>query len=312
MMNLKKIMRRIVPLWVRGKIHDVLTVDQVKNELASTRKELLLYKVLYYHQRNISTEFASEVSFLEEAETITPFPYRQVKQSPPIEAYFDTKMKMAYVIHDQKRLYFPSNWSIDAAKWMYHNYIVTENILGGGYTEKAPHQYLTYKFNISEDDTVIDVGAAEGLFLLHVIEKVKKGYLFEPAPNWLAALKATFAPFADKVEIIEKYASNRVLGKEGRLDSYVKADVGDLFIKIDVEGCEKLVLDGAEKVLLQKKKVKVACCTYHQQNDAQMFHQFFKDKGFVTEFSEGYMLFPNDNKAEAPYFRKGIIRAEKK
>lgn len=310
-MSMKTILRRIVPLQLREKIHYFRTHHQVKQQVADLKTELLYYKVLYHHEANPSPEFSAEINFLKQHASLTPFPYKQVKPSPSVEAGMDTEKGMPYVLHAGKRLYFPAGWSVDAARQMYLNYIVTENILGGGYTEKAPHQYLSDDFQLSENTLVVDIGAAEGLFLLDVIDRVKSAILFEPSQGWLVPLKATFAAYADKVTIIEKFATNRDSATEARIDSCIKPGNEPIFIKMDVEGYEQLVLSGAEKLFTESRDIKVACCTYHRQDDAQKLQEYFESRGLTTAFSEGYMLFPYDDQIAAPYFRKGMIRATK-
>lgn len=308
---MKKLLRKLVPLELRKIIHAVRSMPELRKEIADLKSDLLYYKVLHYHEYNPSTEYESEISYLKQHGKITPFPYHQLKSITTVETGFDEKKQMPYVMHGEKKLFFPAVWTVEGAKHMYTNYITTENILGGGYTEKAPHQYLTENFVVKQNDIVIDVGAAEGLFLLDVIDRVKKAYIFEPDPGWLTTLKATFEPYMHKVTIIEKYATNQNSATEATLDSCIDDDADSIFIKMDVEGYEQQVLSGAQKLLTQKKDIRVACCTYHRHDDAQTFKNFFEEKGFQTEFSDGYMLFPYDDQIKPPYFRKGMIRAYK-
>jgi len=237
---MKKLLRKIVPLELRKIIHAVRSMPELRKEIAELKSDLLYYKVLHYHEYNPSTEYESEISYLKQHGTITPFPYRQLKPLATVETGFDDKKQLPYVMHAEKKLFFPAAWSAEGAKHMYTNYITTENILGGGYSEKAPHQYLTENFVVKQNDIVIDVGAAEGLFLLDVIDRVKKAYIFEPDPGWLTTLKATFEPYMHKVTIIEKYATNRNSATEATLDSCIEDDADSIFIKMDVEGMSSM------------------------------------------------------------------------
>ena len=45
---------------------------------------------------------------------------------------------------------------------------------------------------IDENDVLVDVGCAEALLSLDVIEKLKKVYLVESNKMWLYGVKATF------------------------------------------------------------------------------------------------------------------------
>lgn len=49
---------------------------------------------------------------------------------------------------------------------------------------------------------------AEGNFALSVIDKVKKMDFFESDPDWIEALNYTFAPYMDKVMLVNKYLFN--------------------------------------------------------------------------------------------------------
>ena len=102
----------------------------------------------------------------------------------------------------------------------------------------SPHRYLSESFNPGNDDVVADIGAAEGNFSLSVIEKVKKIYLFEYDQEWIEALRATFAPWAEKVEIINKYVSDYNDESHIRFDTFFEMKKDITFLKIDVDGAE--------------------------------------------------------------------------
>ena len=80
-------------------------------------------------------------------------------------------------------MYFPETYPVNWAEDLYKNYIETENILGGNYKEKSPHQYQTDEFYIKEGDILLDIGSAEALVALDVIEKVKKYTCLSRIPN---------------------------------------------------------------------------------------------------------------------------------
>ena len=68
--------------------------------------------------------------------------------------------------------------------------------------------YLSDNFTVQQDDVLLDVGSAEGIFALTHIEKLKHVVLFERNAQWVEALEATFAPWKEKVTIIRKYVSD--------------------------------------------------------------------------------------------------------
>jgi hypothetical protein len=220
-------------------------------------------------------------------------------------------LKLPFVIHNGKRLYFPSTWTINRAGNIYKDFIENENILGGNYREKSPHQYLTDNFCVKEDDIFLDIGCAEALLSLDVIDKVKKLYLIESNPLWYEALNATFAPYRDKVIIINKLISNTNTESTITLSSILKdEELSSLFIKIDIEGYETSVVEASRDILTHAKDIRMACCTYHKHDDASILANIFSALSYETEFSDGYMLFTYDE-LKPPYFRKGMIRAKK-
>lgn len=273
---------------------------------------MLYFDILHYFEHNSPEEYQNELEFLIKAGTLITFPYNRTGREPDsIKIDFDKIKKMFYVLHKNKRLYYPGNYDKEQAKQAYLNYIVGQNILDVKYSEKTPHQYTTDSFPVKNGDIVLDIGAAEGLFLLDVIEKVRRGFVFEPKEYWIKALEATFEPYKERVKIINKFVSNKYSKDELTIDCCLKDEYGNIFIKMDVEGYENLVLNGAKNVLNRKDDIRVACCTYHRHDDASLLENFFKDLNYHTEFSDGYMLFFYDKKIRPPYFRRGLIRAKK-
>lgn len=173
----------------------------------------------------------------------------------------------------------------------------------------SPHRYFTDSFQVEKGEVFVDVGAAEGMISLEIIEKAKKVYLIECEEHWLEHLRLTFAPYQDKVVFITKYASDKDDNRNVRLDSLLKNETAPIFIKMDVEGMEDMVLQGAQKIL-KRRNTKAAVCTYHKKDDAEHFKAYFESMGYNIEFSEGYMAMIN-NFNETDVFRKAVLRAWK-
>lgn len=177
---------------------------------------------------------------------------------------------------------------------------------------RSPHRYFTDAFHVEQDEVFVDVGAAEGMISLDCIDKVKKAYLIEGnAERWKSPLEKTFLPYKDKTKIIYKYAADHCDEENVSLDELLKDDMKakGIMIKMDVEGCESDVLQGAES-LLQRDNVRFVICTYHRDGDEEKFQQFFEERGYQTEFSDGYMWVPLFSE-KAPYLKKGVLRAWK-
>jgi hypothetical protein len=312
--NIKDIYKKIIPTKLRYLVYSLRQLSNNQNvprEIANLKKDLLFFQILHHFKNNDATKYQDELNYINQLGTLALFPYNRTSQKiDDISAGFDKQKMLPFVMHKDKKLYFPKRYSVTQARDEYLCLVVNENLLADKYWEKTPHQYITEDFFVKDGDIVLDVGASEGLFLLDVIDKIKKGYLFEPDKVWLAALEATFAPYKDKVTIIKKFAADKDLADEITIDTFLKNEDGNIFIKIDVEGNEKKVLDGAQSVLKRKNDIRVACCTYHQHDDASLFEKFFNDLNYHLEFSDGFMLFYFYGNLKPPYFRKGLIRAK--
>ena len=198
---------------------------------------------------------------------------------------------------------------MEAAVAGYGILVNDEGILGRGVREKSPHSYVSPGFGVDEGSVLVDVGAAEGLFALDNIRRVRHAYLFECDGRWSVPLRKTFAPFDGRVSVVERFVSDRTQGREVTLADALRNVPPDLrlFVKIDTEGADRRIV-AASLDFLSRRKAKVACCTYHRQDDADALAQMFEKAGFRTSFSDGWMLLPMGG-IRHPYFRRGVIRA---
>ena len=270
-----------------------------------------LYQRILHLPEPWATAFRAEIDYLKR-EGWAAFPYARLRQLDSVEAGREAANGLPYVVHRGRRLYFPRNWSAQRAESVYRGYVEDECLLGGGYRERAPHQYQTDEFCVREGDVVLDIGAAEGLFALDVAEKAGRLYLFECDPAWKLPLAATFAPFGDKVCIVNKRVGCGSSRHEIRLDAFLNREAGRrFFLKMDIEGAESVVVEACRDFLIREAQVRLCCCTYHRQHDAERLETLLKGMGYQTAFSEGYVLFSRDRDLAKPYFRRGMIRAEK-
>ena len=76
---------------------------------------------------------------------------------------------------------------------------------------------------------------------------------------------------------------------------------------MDIEGGERQVISGNED-FFRKRKVRLSCCVYHRQNDAEIIRDMLVRLGYKARFSDGYMLV-DMNGIHFPYFRRGVIYA---
>lgn len=221
------------------------------------------------------------------------FPYEWTNR---IRVIKDCKMykdgNYSYILRDGKKLFLDSKKSYAQLYLEQH--------------ERSPHLYFANSFCIPKESILVDIGASEGMISLDNIETIKKTYLIESDSRWVELEKQTFAPWIDKVHMISKYVSNQDDDNNITLDNLLKNESDVIVLKIDVEGMEEVVLEGA-KDILKNKKCLVSIAAYHNEGDDIKFEKFFKELGYETEFSEGYAYLYYD---KAPFLRKGILRAK--
>ena len=280
-------------------------VDYLLAPDSSRRKRELRMKLDLFSSRcKYRDEYAEEIAYMKTRDIITMFPYvfRERYRELPIEVKRDEERNLSYVIHDGKRLYYPADMSEDTIRNMYRAIRLEQDV-------ESPHRYFSDGFDFDHNGIFCDVGCAEANIALEVVDRAKAVLLFEASPRWLPALEATFEPYRDKVHIINKYAGNKIDSEMTTIDHELKqrALEGELYIKIDAEGSEEAILQGAENTL-KTRKVNGAVCTYHRQEDARIFEKFFDEMGFRTEFSKGWCIYIGSEELEPPYFRKGLIR----
>jgi hypothetical protein len=254
-------------------------------------------------EEEINEEQKEVLRYLEQNPVSTfPYSFRGKYHPGDIEVLYDPDNRMHYVIFDGKRLYFKKRWGKKRIRRSWSELLKEQD-------PGSPHRYLTESFSTSINDVVADIGAAEGNFALSVADKVKKIYLFEYDREWTEALKITFAPWKDKVEIINSYMGDSDNGKHIRFDTFFREKKDVTFLKIDVDGFEKKVLDGCSEVFESSTPLKIALCTYHNTDDEKEFTKLLESKGFDVSPSRGYIIFYYDKKIKAPWLRRGLIRA---
>lgn len=252
-----------------------------------------------------SEEITSVLNYLNRKPmAVFPYDFQDEYVADKIDVFKDREKGLNYVLLDGKKLYFKKRWGKKKIQNLY-------NLLSKEQDIQSPHRYLTEQFGFDNGEVLVDVGAAEGNFALSVVEKASRIILFEADKEWIEPLNATFEPWKDKVEIVNKFVSNISDSQNTRLDDHISVGNAGTFLKIDVEGTESRLLNGCNRILSEKKPLKVAICTYHKQNDEKEFSELLTQKGFETSPSDGYMLFFYDKQMKAPYFRRGLIRAQK-
>lgn len=191
------------------------------------------------------------------------------------------------------------------ATWHEMNDILQDYVFeeenGFAYVE-GPYEYG--KVAIEEDDTVFDCGANIGIFTALGSLKAKKGkiFAFEPVPEILKLLEKTCESYNNVITcklalsndtgfITMNYDSNHMMGSsivnngKGNLqveidtiDNFVKEKKLDRvdFIKADIEGAERYLLEGAKETL-KNYAPKIAICTYHLEDDKEVLEKIIRE-----------------------------------
>ena len=260
--------------------------------------------------REVKEKYEAECTYVEslspdELKFIT-FPYPDDEKKHGAGMLIGKEKGLFYVLHaGKKKLFFPGRDD------NYYDLVYREGLLGSGSLVKSPHCYQDEDFKVEEGDVLLDVGCAEAIFALDNIEKVAKAYLFELETVWLKPLRYTFAPYVGKTVIINKLVADRTTRRSIRLVDAVACDMSadvHFFVKMDIEGWERKVIESNAE-FFKNAKIKLSCCVYHRQDDAQVIEAMLREMGYKTRFSDGYML-PTMNGIHYPYFRHGVIYAQ--
>jgi hypothetical protein len=264
----------------------------------------------------ISKEYAEkykkEIQHLLETGGFTFYPSRQIAKydASQIEGGLDNSNGLPFVMHHGKRLYYPKNYSVEKAKKTYYEIATYDAILGKEANGSA-HQYQSENYFLPKGGVIVDVGCAEALFALDNMETADKAILIERNQDWIKALQATFAPYGDKVKIVNKLVSGEDTKSTITLQTLIGQEDKPVFVKMDIEGYEVETIRSARKLLEQKANITLSCCTYHNNNDAAQLENLFNEMGYTIEYSDGYMLFTRYDQPKYPFFRHGLIRAKK-
>ncbi|GHT53561.1 hypothetical protein AGMMS49982_16810 [Bacteroidia bacterium] len=233
---------------------------------------------------------------------LTHYPYEFMLEYKklPVECIYDNQSDLYYVMHNGKKLYFKGDTPKDTVFILYLSLLIEQDI-------RAPHRYVN-DYSRLKGKTLLDIGSAEGIFSLDVIELVKHVYLFECDKDWITALNATFAPWKDKITIVEKYVSDINDESNITIDRFLEGkDKSNLFLKMDIEGYEQAALRGAANTLKAVRDLDYSICTYHCPNDAEEIHKTLSDNHFESEFTDGFFYWGRTVATE-PRLRKAIIR----
>jgi hypothetical protein len=282
--------------------HDALyRAFQVKVRMG--RERLRKTIVSYYDamgREQWNTEQAEIVAYYRNHPfTFIPYSWDAGYAEQKVKIYKDTAKKMRYVVLDDIPIYFARGiGSYEMRK------LVRE--LTSEQDPRSPHRYMAGHHCIQPGDVVADVGAAEAIFSRGAVDTASHIYVFESDPDWRAALEETFRGYNGKVTIVSRHVSNKDDNVNLTLDAYFNDKPPPDFLKVDVEGAEPEVLQGAARLFSAGKIQRASICTYHHPAHADAFMGVLRDAGYHTAFSPG--LLPN---RAPPYLVKGVLWAHR-
>lgn len=184
------------------------------------------------------------------------------------------------------------------------------NLMLGLKSHKRPY-FDANIFKIAPEEIFVDIGGYNGDTLSDFYSysggKFKSYYFFEPGKELLEVARQKYADYK-RIVWFQKAVSNISQSKlysastpdvpgileisenqnnEGiEIETVALDDISDIaptFIKMDVEGAECNVLDGAEKTI-RRFMPKMDVCIYHRPNDLVEIYQRLKNYGYTKFF----------------------------
>lgn len=279
-------------------------------------KDMIVENIIQGKQK-FDDKYQKEIAYCRSRGECMLYPYafteKYLAHQKDVQVYNDGtgKNSLKYVLHCGKKLYFP-NLDCDEIKHQYTQLVMEQDPL-------SPHAYFDSGAKEYRGGGIfVDVGSAEGIISLDIVDRVREIYLIEGSRNWVRALEATFKDYRDKVHIINKYAGNENSKTTIRLDDLLAQYKNEkIFIKMDIEGMELEALGGCLRTMKNNDCV-FACAAYHTNTMEEKLLSIFRQNGYKAQVSDGYMLFIYGHmtlqngmyeKMEYPYFRRGLVRA---
>lgn len=192
------------------------------------------------------------------------------------------------------KLFWPKNFTVDRL----------DQVIAETFDTNDWHFYQKDKTKIEKGEILLDIGTAEGLFPLTVVDTCSHIYMVEPSTTFHKCLNKTFSNYLDKVTIFNTAIGNEngmisfnedsldgmicdvtndssELMSISKVDSLFKNGEKITYLKADIEGFEAEMLKGAEQTI-KRNKPKIAITTYHTQNDPKEIISLIT--GFVPEY----------------------------
>ena len=207
----------------------------------------------------------------------------------------DNTNGLPYVFHNGRKLYFKRDM-LAFTEVAYRGLLIEQD-------KRSAHRYVD-SYEELKGKTLLDIGAAEAIFTLDTIEYMDHAYLFECDESWIEALEDTFAPYKEKITIVRKYVSDVDDEDNITLDTFFRDEgksIDNLFLKMNIEGYERIALEGAVHILEHGRQIGGSVCIYHLHDDKKVIESELKKFNLKTSIQPGYLYFEKE-------MRSAIIR----
>ena len=237
-----------------------------------------------------------------------------------ISRLFPLKHKLAFLIKDylndgtELAIRYYKNWYVCTTVNKINRSTIEEVILSGTYSQPEVSLIKHLRNELPDNMVFIDIGGNIGTFMCQFVDKCDQVFVFEPIPRLNSVIKRSVEHNkSNKVTVIEKAAGDRhsivkMLDNNNSsiVDSGASGDVLDIpvttlddelgaiekidFIKIDVEGYEVSVLNGARKIIEKHRpailvEVHPMYLEQYGQQHADVIHFFEEQKYAISYYS---------------------------
>lgn len=218
------------------------------------------------------------------------------------EIFWDDEKNLFYGIYKEKKIYLAKRFNTEEKARAYFNAVTMEQ------DKRSPHSYSNYEIS-NKKGRFVDIGAAEGIFGLEIIDMAEHLYMVEVEEQWIYALECTYEQYKDKVTIISALVGEGK-GNTKTIDELF-ANKEITYIKMDIEGMELQALKGAEKVI-NSSKLQLAVCTYHNKEDNIEISHWLNKRKYKITHSHGLVLCQGDWELERDDvgFRRALLFAK--
>lgn len=173
---------------------------QMSRHTEDAQQARVRHEIVRYLEEHAESDQDGLIAKYLRGHPLRPFPYEFTAEYDMMDiAWRSDAVGQVFIERHGKRLYFPPHFKPHHAVNCYHSLLIEQD-------HRSPHFYgFAPECMPQRGDVIADIGAAEGIWALDRIETCSRAYIFECDAQWIDALERTFAPWRDKVEIVQKF-----------------------------------------------------------------------------------------------------------